>query len=48
MPKLRSDGRFALVQLAADRAPIYPAEDHQKSCRPDLLRSQVLPAITIR
>ena len=30
MPKPRSDGRFALVQLAADRAPIYPAEDHQK------------------
>jgi len=30
MPKPRSDGRFALVQLAADLAPIYPAEDHQK------------------
>jgi hypothetical protein len=30
MPKPRSDGRFALVQLAADRAPIYRAEDHQK------------------
>ena len=30
MPKPRSDGRFALVQLAADRAPIYPVEDHQK------------------
>jgi len=30
MPKPRSDGRFALVQLAADRAPIYLAEDHQK------------------
>jgi hypothetical protein len=30
MPKPRSDGRFPLLQLAADRAPIYPAEDHQK------------------
>ena len=30
MSKPRSDGRFALVQLAADRAPIYPAEDRQK------------------
>ena len=30
MPKPRSDGRLALVQLSADRAPIYPAEDHQK------------------
>src|SRR5262249_62099094 len=30
MSKPRSDGRFALVQLAADQAPIFPAKGHQK------------------
>ena len=28
--KSRSDGRFALVQLAAGQAPICPAKDRQK------------------
>ena len=29
-PSLALTGVSALVQLAADQAPIYPAEDHQK------------------
>jgi hypothetical protein len=33
--KPRSDGRFTSVQLAADRAPIYLAEDHQKKLPSD-------------